>query len=164
MANDYGVPDDTLYYQRVEASNTLSDRCVVLGLTYYPDSNLWNPPTRVLLSGLPASALPAGFSGSGIPVSIRDLNNNPFRTQNFAILAQSLNVGIQEFRHITLPWFFIPAINALSGLRRDFQIVVGGSLSGSSWLGGTSYSVLQFADDSSEAITSVVFARKKGLR
>lgn len=161
MATDYGVPDDTLFYQRVEAANTLSDRCIVLSPTYYPTSKLWNPPWFPVLSGLPASALPTGFSGSGIPVSVRDVANSPYRATDFATLAASYSVGLQQFRRLTLPYFVRDALTAVSGLRRDLQIVVGGSVSGvSGWQGGTVYQVLQFADDSSEAITQVVYCKK----
>lgn len=164
MDTDSGVPNDTLFYQRIEATNTLSDRCVILSPTYYSSSRLWNPPWFPILSGLPASALPVSFRGSGIPVSVRDITNNPYRANDFATLAASYSVGVQQFRRLSLPYFVREALEALGsvgGLRRDLQIIVGGAASGvSGWSGGAVYQVLQFADDSSEAITQVVYCKK----
>lgn len=161
MSTDYGIPDDVLFYERVEAINTLSDRAVILSLTYYPASHLWKPPYFVLLSGLPASSLPFDFSGSGVPVDVWDVNNSPDRAADFLAYGQTLGIGIQQYRLITLPYFVSSLLGGAQSLRRDFQIVVGGSVSGvSGWTGGSVYQIVQFADDSTEDITLVAHCKK----
>lgn len=153
------LPPQTLRASRDAFARRLPDRAVLLRQLVASGPNLWRPGYVILLSGLPLSGCYPGYRGSGVPAQVIDAAS--LATVNMQNIAQSLNIGFERYREVTLAWHisYVLKDNPDGYLRRDDRIVIGGSLSGGTWVGGEVYQVAQIAREISEPIDIVAYCR-----
>jgi hypothetical protein len=156
------LPVQVLEAQRDDTERTLQDRCVVLVQQYDEVRGIFSSPWHIALSGLPADLAFQGYKGSGVPVDVWDVSSLP--DTNMLSMADHLQIGVQQYRMLTVPWYINQILSGVGGIRLDTRLVVGGSLSGggplAKWIGGSVYQVAALADDVTQPTELVLHCKK----